>query len=112
MGAGLMVDPKNLSPSQKEALLIELTAALLKGTITEGELLKTLRKTYLGLNQESYAKLVGISRRSLHEVESNRRALTLATLNKVFSPLGFKLGLIPKSATIFSAAVKAIEAED
>lgn len=107
-----MADPKNLSPSQKEALFIKLTADLFKGEITQGELLRMLRKTYLGLSQESYAKLVGISRRSLHEVESDRGALTLTTLNKIFLPLGFTLGLIPKSREILGAAVKTMEADD
>ena len=104
--------PPDLSPSQKEALLIKLTTGLFKGELSEGDVLKTLRSDYLGMTQETYAKLVGISRRSLHEVESNRRALTLTTLNKVFSPLGFKIGLIPKSPHILKAAASAIEIDN
>lgn len=98
-----------LTPSQKEQFLIELTTALFKGDITEGELLKKLRSEYLELTQDAYAKLVGISRRSLHEVESDRRQLNLSTLNKVFSPLGFKIGLIPKSPYVLKAASVNVE---
>jgi DNA-binding XRE family transcriptional regulator len=94
----------DLTPSQKEQFLIELTTALFKGEITQGELLKKLRSEYLDLTQDAYAKLVGISRRSLHEVESDRRQLNLSTLNKVFSPLGFSIGLIPKSPYVLKAA--------
>ncbi|MDZ7925547.1 MAG: helix-turn-helix transcriptional regulator [Marinagarivorans sp.] len=108
--------PKNtspeLTPTQKEALLIELTTGLFNGKLSEGEVLKTLRSDYLGMTQETYANLVGISRRSLHEVESNRRALTLTTLHKVFSPLGFKIGLIPQSPHILRAAASGMSEED
>lgn len=106
-----MTRPKSLTPSEKEQLLIVLTAALIKGEISEGDLLKKLRSDYLGLSQEAYAKLVGISRRSLHEVESNRRELTVTTLNKVFSPLGFRVGLTPKSLHVLKAAVGGIDLE-
>lgn len=98
-----------LTPSQKERLLIELTTSLFNGEITQGELLRKLRADYLELTQDAYAKLVGISRRSLHEVESDGKELNLRTLNKVFSPLGFKIGLIPKSPYVLKAASANVE---
>ena len=46
------------SPAEREALLISLLTRLFDGTITEGELLRTLRKDLLNMSQTEYANLV------------------------------------------------------
>ncbi|PSJ48376.1 helix-turn-helix transcriptional regulator [Zobellella taiwanensis] len=88
------------SPAEREALLISLLTRLFDGTITEGELLRTLRKDLLNMSQTEYASLVGVSRRTLSDIERNVGSPTLAVVNAVFKPFGLKAGLLPRSPTL------------
>lgn len=45
--------------------------------LTEGQLLRALRRDVLGLNQTRYATLVGISRRTLSDLEGDKSNVTL-----------------------------------
>lgn len=94
------VNLKNLSGNAREALLLKLVQQLYKDEITEGMLLKQLRKQVLGLTQEQYAALVGISRRTLSDIECDKAQLTLTVMNRVFRPLGLKVGLLPRSKAL------------
>lgn len=84
---------KQLTPSEREDLLVNLLAQQQAGIITEGELLRKLRKDILGMNQEQYAKLVKISRRTLSDVEKSSGNQTISLLNRVFRPLGLNFSL-------------------
>ncbi len=86
-----------LTPEQRQALLLQLLQQLLTGAIHEGELLRTLRKKVLGMSQQEYASLVGISRRSLSDLERNTASPSIALLARVFKPLGLKPALLPRS---------------
>ena len=91
---------KKMSPQAREALLLKLLIQVFEQRISEGELLSTLRKQVLGLNQTQYAALVGISRRTLSNVERNAGFQTLGVLNAVFKPLGLRAGLLPSKASL------------
>ena len=84
---------KTLSPVEREAYLLNLLEQLAQKKITDGELLSTLRKDILGLNQEAYARFVGVSRRTLSDIENNSGKQTLPVINKVFKPFGLTFGL-------------------
>ena len=79
----------------RQQLLIDLYKKYLIGEITLGQLLSYLRKNVLGLTQEKYATMVGISRRTLTDIEQDKGQLTQVVLDKVFKPLGLKVGLVP-----------------
>ena len=96
---------EELTPSQKEKLLVNLTKSILLREISPGELLRRLRVSYLGMNQDDYAELIGISRRSLHAIETDEKPMSSTTLLKAFSPLGFTLGLVPQSPEILESAI-------
>ena len=49
----------NLSREEREALVIDVTVHMLKGTMTKGEALKHLRLKLFSVNQADYAKMVG-----------------------------------------------------
>ncbi|TDR76476.1 helix-turn-helix transcriptional regulator [Paludibacterium purpuratum] len=91
---------KNLSPIERENRLAELLTQLMSGTITEGKLLRTLRKEVLGLSQEQYSKLVGISRRTLSDLELDRASPSLALLNASLRPLGLQVGILPRDPSL------------
>ena len=62
----------NNQPQDRQQILIDLYLQYLKQEITTGELLKYLRKNVLGMSQEQYANFVGISRRTLSDIELNK----------------------------------------
>ncbi|WP_010628749.1 helix-turn-helix transcriptional regulator [Halomonas sp. KM-1] len=96
---------RQLSPDEREAKLVEVVRQLLAEEINEGDALRILRRDVLGLSQDAYAKLVGISRRTLSDLERNRANMTLETMNRVYRPLGLKVGLLPRQPGMLERAL-------
>ena len=94
------MNKKQLSPAEKDKILLEGIRAVLNGDLTEGELLNQLRKKVLGITQQRYATLVGISRRTLSDIENGKTQVSFITFNRVLKPLGLKLSLLPRSANL------------
>ncbi|OOV88195.1 helix-turn-helix domain-containing protein [Oceanospirillum linum] len=90
----------SLNTDQRQALLIELLRQHLQGKLTQGEVLQQLRKEVLGFTQTRYAELVGVSRRTLTDIEQNKGSQTQSVINKVFKPFGIQMGLIPTQSNI------------
>lgn len=82
-------------PLEREASLRECLHALLNGETSEGKTLTRLRKKILGMNQDDYAKLVGLSRRTLSDIENDTGDQSLSVINAAFKPFGLRLGLLP-----------------
>nr|WP_163503165.1 helix-turn-helix domain-containing protein [Halomonas socia] len=72
----------------------------------EGRLRK-LRREVLGLSQQEYADLVGVSRRTLSDLEGDRGNVSLAVMNRVYRPLGLRGGLLPSQADALFEVLKA-----
>lgn len=96
---------RQLSPDEREAKLVAVVRQLLAEEINEGDALRILRRDVLGLSQDAYAKLVGISRRTLSDLERNRANITLDTMNRVYRPLGLKVGLLPRQPGMLEHAL-------
>ena len=96
---------RQLSPDEREAKLVAVVRQLLAEEINEGDALRILRRDVLGLSQEAYAKLVGISRRTLSDLERNRANITLDTMNRVYRPLGLRVGLLPRQPGMLERAL-------
>lgn len=94
---------KNLSPFEREAMLLDLLQQFIEEKFTQGALLMQLRKKVLGFSQDRYAALAGISRRTLSDIEQDKESITLTTLNRAFKPLGLKLGLLPRQTHMMQA---------
>ncbi|MFW1759642.1 helix-turn-helix domain-containing protein [Acinetobacter guillouiae] len=93
-------------PQDRQQVLINLYTQYLLSEITLGELLTYLRKNLLGMSQEQYATLVGISRRTLTDIEQDKGKLTQSVLDKVFKPLGLKAGLVPTHEHVIKKIIK------
>jgi len=50
----------------------------------------------LGLTQEQFAKVVGLTKRQLAEIETGKANPTLQTLEKIGRLFGFVVGFVPK----------------
>lgn len=96
---------RELNPDEREAKLVEVVRQLLAEEINEGDALRILRRDVLGHSQEAYAKLVGISRRTLSDLERNRANMTLDTMNRVYRPLGLRVGLLPRQPGMLERAL-------
>lgn len=86
---------RRYSDDREEALVVLLKRFYAR-EITDGELLRALRRDVLGLNQTRYAALVGISRRTLSDLEGDKNNVTLEVKNRVFRPLGLEVSLLPR----------------
>ena len=76
-------------------MLVELLQKHMLGELTQGQMLKRLRKEVLGFSQTRYAELVGVSRRTLTDIEQDKGSQVQSIIDKVFRPLGMKSGLTP-----------------
>lgn len=85
----------NMTASERQALLVELLQQHMLGKLTQGQMLKHLRKEVLGFSQTRYAELVGVSRRTLTDIEQDKGSQVQSIIDKVFKPLGMKSGLTP-----------------
>lgn len=84
-----------LTEEQKQNLLIDLIRQHMLGELSQGQLLKYLRKHFLHMNQTEFASLVGVSRRTLTDIEQDKGSPAQSIINKVFEPFGVKSSLAP-----------------
>ncbi|GEK71786.1 MULTISPECIES: helix-turn-helix transcriptional regulator [Halomonas] len=94
--------PQARSPQARQAALLEQLRLLMRGETTEGRVLRTLRREVLGLTQTAYAELVGVSRRTLSDIERDAGNASMASLDRVFRPLGLKVGLMPRQPELLA----------
>lgn len=86
-----------VSAAERKTEANKIIKRLLFGELTQGQALKNLRVTILGLKQDVFAKLVGVSRKTLSDIENDRGSYNTEVLNKVFKPFGLQVGLLPSS---------------
>ena len=91
---------KKHASDDREAALVTLLKRFYAGELTEGQLLRALRRDVLGLNQSRYATLVGISRRTLSDIEGDKSNVTLEVKSRVYRPLGLEVSLLPRKRAL------------
>lgn len=105
-----MKPKKQMTPEARDELIATNLAEILCGKSSIGRLLVSLRKKYLGITQAEYAKLVGVSLRTLSDIENDTADQTITTINKVFKPFGFSVGLLPtRNVSILNQALEKID---
>ncbi len=77
-----------------------VTQRLLRGELTQGQALKTLRIEVLGLTQDEYSNLAKVSRKTLSDVENDRGSYKTDILDRLFKPFGLRVGIVPISTGI------------
>lgn len=90
----------------REAALVALLQRFYASELTDGQLLRALRRDVLGLSQTRYAALVGISRRTLSDLEGDKGNVTLEVKNRVFRPLGLEVSLLPRKRSLLAKALE------
>lgn len=93
----------------REAALVALLKRFYAGDLSDGQLLRALRRDVLGLSQTRYASLVGISRRTLSDLEGDKGNVTPEVKNRAFRPLGLEVSLLPRKRSLLDQALKPTE---
>lgn len=88
----------------RREILTQVEQGIANGDFQLGEGLQRLRKEISGLNQKDFAKLCGVSLRTLAGIESGQANPTFDTINQVFSLFGLKIGLVSKYSDTNSKA--------
>ncbi|MDR5893374.1 helix-turn-helix domain-containing protein [Halomonas mongoliensis] len=100
---------KPRSIDDREAALVLLLQRYYAGELTDGRLLRSLRRDVLGLSQTRYSELVGISRRTLSDLEGDKGNVTLEVKSRVFRPLGLEVSLLPRKRSLLAQALEPID---
>ncbi|WP_394182937.1 helix-turn-helix transcriptional regulator [Marinomonas posidonica] len=87
-----------LTQDEQKIATQDVVKRLLMGDLSQGEALRELRVKVLGLRQEAYTELTGVSRKTLSEVENGKGNYTAEILNKMFKPFQLKVSLVPESS--------------
>jgi DNA-binding XRE family transcriptional regulator len=100
---------KSLTPmtkAQQRVAINKIIKSLILDEITQGAALRELRVNVLGLRQEAYTELTGVSRKTLSEIENDKGNYTPEIINKVFKPFDLKVGLIPISSSVLKTLLR------
>jgi len=100
---------KSLTPmtkTQQRVTINKIIKSLILDEITQGAALRELRVNVLGLRQEAYTELTGVSRKTLSEIENDKGNYTPEILNKVFAPFDLKIGLMPTSSSTLKTLLR------
>lgn len=68
-----------------------LVDAVARGELTWGDAVRELRTKVAGVKQDTFARMTGISVRTLRNLENDAGNPTLATLESVLHPFGLRL---------------------
>ena len=109
LGAAVSLDARSLTPEQRSAVLEVLRRAVAQRELTLGQVLRVLRAAYLRVNRERFARMTGLSPRAIANLEADAGNPTLDTLVRVFRPLGFEIGLVPRGGTVLTEAPPEVE---
>ena len=85
-----------MSPVERGQYLDDLLSKLSAGTITPGQAITLLRKEVTGLDQVRFARMCKISTRTLRNLEGDEGNPTIGSLNAVFLPFGFQMGVVKR----------------
>ncbi|AZG35396.1 MULTISPECIES: helix-turn-helix domain-containing protein [Shewanella] len=87
---------QKLPSSVKDELMKSICIELMTSQITTGKALQRLRTEMLFANQEQYAKMVGITRKALSEIEGDKSKASALVLGKALRGVGLELLVLPR----------------
>jgi DNA-binding XRE family transcriptional regulator len=81
----------NLSIEQRREILAAVNDQLLAGELTLGQAVYKIRSELYGMSQGQYAKFIGLSEKTLRDIEKGNTDSKLSVLSKVFAPAGMRI---------------------
>lgn len=82
-----------MNAEERDAFYDELVRAVGAGEWSWGEAVRRLRVDVAGANQATFARMTGISVRTLQKLEYDEGNPTVETLRAVLEPFGLTLGI-------------------
>lgn len=81
----------NLSADERKAIINQIGDELAENVISLGEAIRKIRTELYGMNQTDYAKFIGVSDKTLRDVEKGNTDPRLSIVNKLLAPGSFQL---------------------
>lgn len=78
---------------QRKQLIEEIIQLHTEGEITLGMAVRRLRLEVTGFDQETFAKMCGMSTRALYQLETDKGNPTLSTVDSILRKFGLRMGL-------------------
>lgn len=82
---------KRIPTEQRLLAEEEMQNRLRSGDISLGAAIREMRQEWLGLHLDRYAKICGVSKNTLSAIERDEDSASIATVNKVLKPIGYRL---------------------
>ncbi len=88
----------NFAADDRETFLRGLQDQVATGEISLGQLIKQVRTEFYGMRQADFAKLCGVSDKTLRDLEKGNTDPRVSVLQKALRPCGFQVGasMIPR----------------
>lgn len=96
-------DGQRVDAVARTAFIRSVIHQLVQEKLSQGEALRQLRIEVLGLKQDTYARLVDVSRKTISDIENNKGNYSVEVMNKIFRPFGLRMGLVPVSTSLLNA---------
>ena len=81
----------NLTTHERKALLADINHSLLTGGLTLGQAARRIRTKLYQMSQTQYAVFIGISAKTLWDIEKGNTDPKLSVLSEVFRPAGMNV---------------------
>lgn len=87
--------PPKVNDHEREAAQADLEKRMKAGEVSVGAAVREIRQRFVGLTLEDYARLCGLSKTTLMNIERDDPRVLLESVKKAIQPLGYQLTLVP-----------------
>jgi DNA-binding XRE family transcriptional regulator len=87
--------PPKFEAHEREAAQADLENRMKQGRVSVGAAVREVRQRFVGLTLEDYARLCGLSKTTLMNIERDDPRVLLESVKKAVQPLGYQLSLVP-----------------
>ena len=86
---------KTMTGELRKQLIDEIIQLHTEGELTLGMAIRRLRLEVTGFDQETFARMCGMSTRALYQLETDKGNPTLSTIDSILRKFGLRMGLMP-----------------
>lgn len=87
--------PPKFEDHEREAAQADLEKRMKQGKVSVGAAVREIRQRFVGITLEDYARLCGLSKTTLMNIERDDPRVLLESVKKAVEPLGYQLSLVP-----------------
>jgi transcriptional regulator with XRE-family HTH domain len=87
--------PPKFEDHEREAAQADLEKRMKQGKVSVGAAVREIRQRFVGITLEDYARLCGLSKTTLMNIERDDPRVLLESVKKAVKPLGYQLSLVP-----------------